>query len=62
MDLVQILCKQDTISINSENITAFDPCRLVLNIADKINLKRSDIIYITIYFIIKSQYFEYIIK
>ena len=32
----------DTTFMNSENIKTFDLHRLVLNIADKINLKRSD--------------------
>ena len=32
----------DTIFINSENSKASDPHRLLLNLSDKINLKRSD--------------------
>ena len=32
----------DTIFMNSENSKTFDPQRLLLNLADKINLKRSD--------------------
>ena len=33
----------DTIFMNSENSKTFDPHRLLLNLTDKINLKRSDI-------------------
>ena len=32
----------NTIFMNSENSKTFDPHRLLLNLADKINLKRSD--------------------
>ena len=32
----------DTIFMNSENSNTFDPFRLIINISDKINLKRSD--------------------
>ena len=32
----------DTIFINSKNSEASDPHRLLLNLTDKINLKRSD--------------------
>ena len=32
----------DTIFMNSENSKTFDPFRLIINISDKINLKRSD--------------------
>ena len=32
----------DTISMNSEKTKTSDPRRLLLNLADKINLKRSD--------------------
>ena len=32
----------DTISMNSEKTKTSDPHRLLLNLADKINLKRSD--------------------
>ena len=32
----------DTIFMNSENSKASDPHRLLLNLTDKINLKRSD--------------------
>ena len=32
----------DIIFRNSENIKIFDPHRLLLNLSDKINLKRSD--------------------
>ena len=32
----------DTIFMNSENNKTFDPHRLLLNLTDKINLKRSD--------------------
>ena len=32
----------DTIFMNSENSKTSDPHRLLLNLADKINLKRSD--------------------
>ena len=32
----------DTIFINSRNRKTFDPHRLLLNLSDKINLKRSD--------------------
>ena len=32
----------DTIFMNSENIKTSEPYRLLLNLADKINLKRSD--------------------
>ena len=34
--------KVSTIFMNSENIKASDPHRLLLNLIDKINLKRSD--------------------
>ena len=32
----------DTVFMNSKNSGAFDPHRLLLNLKDKINLKRSD--------------------
>ena len=32
----------DTIFMNSRNSKTFDPHRLLLNLSDKINLKRSD--------------------
>ena len=32
----------DTIFMNSENTGTFDPHSLLLNLTDKINLKRSD--------------------
>ena len=32
----------DTISMNSENSKTSDPHRLLLNLSDKINLKRND--------------------
>ena len=32
----------DTIFMNSENSKTFDPDRLLLNLTNKINLKRSD--------------------
>ena len=32
----------DTIFINSENSRTSDPYRLLINLADKINLKRND--------------------
>ena len=32
----------DTIFMNSENSKTFEPHRLLLNLSDKINLKRSD--------------------
>ena len=32
----------DAIFMNSENSKTFDPHRLLLNLTDKINLKRSD--------------------
>ena len=32
----------DTIFMNSKNSGTFDPHRLLLNLTDKINLKRSD--------------------
>ena len=32
----------DVIFMNSENSKTFDPHRLLLNLSDKINLKRSD--------------------
>ena len=32
----------DTIFMNSENSKTLDPFRLIINILDKINLKRSD--------------------
>ena len=31
----------DTIFMNSENSIAFDPQRLIINVSDKINLRRS---------------------
>ena len=34
--------RMDTISMNSVNTKASDPKRLLLNLLDKINLKRSD--------------------
>ena len=32
----------DTMFMNSENITTFDPQRLLPNLLDKLNLKRND--------------------
>ena len=32
----------NTISMNSENSETFDPHRILINLTDKINLKRSD--------------------
>ena len=32
----------NTISTNSENSETFDPHRILINLTDKINLKRSD--------------------
>ena len=32
----------DTMFMNSENSKISDPCRLLLNLADKMNLMRSD--------------------
>ena len=34
----------NTISLNSKNSTKSDPHRLLLNLTDKINLKRSDML------------------
>ena len=40
MNSVKLYNKMDTIFVNSENIKISDPHRLLLNLSDKINLKR----------------------
>ena len=40
MNSVKLYNKMDAIFVNSENIKISDPHRLLLNLSDKINLKR----------------------
>ena len=47
----------NTIFINSENSKTSDPHRLLLNLTDKIDLRRKEI-----YYFIKSQYLLYMGK
>ena len=42
MHSIKLEIKMDIIFMNSENSKTSDPCRLLLNILDKTNLKRSD--------------------
>ena len=42
MNSIKLEIKMDIIFINSENSKPSDPYRLLLDILDKINLKRSD--------------------
>ena len=42
MNSIKLEIKTDIIFMNSENSKTSDPYRLLLNILDKINLKRSD--------------------
>ena len=42
MNSVKLEIKMNITFMNSENSKTSDPCRLLLNILDKINLKRSD--------------------
>ena len=42
MNLIKCNTKLDTIFINPKNSKTSDPHRLLLNLTDKINLKRSD--------------------
>ena len=43
MNSIRLLCKKmDNIFMNSENSKTSDPHILLLNLSDKINLKRSD--------------------
>ena len=42
INLLKLWNRLNTISTNSENIKTFDRHRLLLNLSDKINLKRSD--------------------
>ena len=42
MNLIQLSYKKDTIFMNSENSKTSDPHRILLNLTDKINLKRND--------------------
>ena len=39
---INVSYKMDTILMNSKNSKTSDPCRLLLNFTDKINLKRSN--------------------
>ena len=42
MNSIHMLYKMDNILLNSKSSETFDPHRLMLNFADRINLKRSD--------------------
>ena len=42
MNSIQLQNRMDTIFMNSENCKKIDSDRLLLNLSDKINLKRSD--------------------
>ena len=42
MNSIHMLHKMDNILLNSKSSETFDPHRLMLNFADRINLKRSD--------------------
>ena len=42
MNSIKIKYKMDTIFMNSENSKTSEPYRLLLNLADKINLNRND--------------------
>ena len=42
MKITKLQNRMDTIFMNSENIKTSDPHRTLLNLADKINLMRSD--------------------
>ena len=42
MNLIQLSYEKDTIFMNSENSKTSDPHRILLNLTDKINLKRND--------------------
>ena len=42
MNSIKLKNRMDTIFMNSENSKTSDPHRLLLNLTDKINLKRSD--------------------
>ena len=42
MNLINLKNRMDTIFMNSENNKTSEPHRLLLNLADKMNLKRSD--------------------
>ena len=42
MNSIKLKSRMDTIFMNSENIKTADPYRLLLNLTDKINLKRSE--------------------
>ena len=42
MNSRKLLNRMDTIFMNSENRKTADPHRLILNLTDKINLKRND--------------------
>ena len=42
MNSIKLENRMDTIFMNSENSKTSDPHRLLLNLSDKINLKRSD--------------------
>ena len=42
MNSIKLYNRMNTIFINSENSKTSDPHRILINLADKINLKRSD--------------------
>ena len=42
MNLIKLSNRMDTIFMNSANSKTYDPHRLLFNLPDKINLKRSD--------------------
>ena len=42
MNSIELSNRMDTAFINSENSNTSNPHRLLINLADKINLKRSD--------------------
>ena len=42
MNLIKLCNRMDTIFMSSEDSTTFDPHKLLLNLSNKMNLKRSD--------------------
>ena len=42
MNLIKLCNRMDTIFMSSEDSTTSDPHRLLLNLSNKMNLKRSD--------------------
>ena len=42
MNSIKLQDRRDTIFMNFENSKTFDPHRLLINLTDKMNLKRSD--------------------